>query len=91
MERRGRKRPQQGKVIFYEPTFEYKDEKNLLKNLQQQAVLAMMKAFGATHQSMKVTISESNEGDFSSFYKKAIEDIITKVKSSPKSGDARES
>ena len=88
MERRGRKRPQQGKVIFYEPTFEYKDEKNLLKNQQQKAVLAMMKAFRADHRDMGVIITKDSQ--FKEFYKKACEDIIAEVKGSTNSSESSE-
>ena len=79
MEKRKRKDFENGMVHFYEPKFEYREEKNLLKNHQQKAVLTMLKAFGAKRHDLDVKISESNEGDFKSFYQKAIEDIIQKV------------
>lgn len=76
MEKRNRKKFEKGTVHFYEPKFEYREEKHLLKNQQQKAVLTMLKAFGADYHPLGVEISESNEGDFKVFYEKAIEDII---------------
>lgn len=80
MEKRKRKTFEKGKVHFYEPKFAYREEKNLLKNQQQKAVLTMVKAFGADYHSLGVEISEANEGVFKVFYEKAAEDIIQKVK-----------
>lgn len=80
MEKRKRKKGENGKLHFYEPKFAYRAEENLLKNQQQKAVLTMLKAFGADYHPLGVEISESNEGDFKVFYEKAAEDIIQKVK-----------
>ena len=80
MEKRKRKKGEKGKVHFYEPKFAYREEKNLLKNQQQKAVLTMLKAFGAAYHSLGVEISESNERDFKVFYEEAAEDIIQKVR-----------
>ena len=86
MERRRRNRFTKGNVIFYEPTFDY--EKNQLKNQQQKAVLAMMKAFGADHRDMGVIITKDSQ--FKEFYKKACEDIIAEVKGSANPCEASE-
>ena len=86
MERKKRKGPQCGKVLFYEPELEYFEKDKLIKNQQQQAVLGMMRAFGAVPRNMGMTISKDSQ--FKEFYKKACEDIIAEVKCSAKSCEA---
>lgn len=83
MERKKRKGPQCGKVLFYEPKLEYFEKDKLRKNQQQKAVLGMMRAFGAEYHSLGMTISKDSQ--FKEFYKLACQDIIAKVKGSANS------
>lgn len=86
MERKKRKGPQYGKVLFYEPELEYFEKDKLIKNQQQQAVLGMMRAFGADPRNMGMTISKDSQ--FKEFYKLACKDIIAEVKGLKKTGDS---
>lgn len=78
MERKKRKGAQYGKVFYYEPELGYPEKDKIIKNQQQNAVLGMMRAFGAKCYSLGMTITKDSQ--FKEFYKKACEDIIAKVK-----------
>ena len=77
MQRKKRNRSASGKVVFYEPTFAFKNENGHARNQRQKEVLAMMAAFGAEHRDMGMTISDNSQ--FLNFYENACEDITAEI------------